>query len=153
MFPPPTRTQSRLGPLPILLPPPPTRGVNSPDWPHLPQPFPLPLPLYVVQIARPLSPQLFALPPKGVMYVPPESKEGTIAVFPEFLVLQTAGAPHCFHHLFVQLHGWREYFWVTTKDVTKIYMDQMPRIGEQQVIQVTVTNTKQISKHTVPSCT
>ena len=73
-------------------------------------------------------------------------------MFSELLVLQTARPAHGLHHFLVKFHGRWKHLRVMTKDVAKIDMNQMPRVGEQKVIQVPIPHTKKISDHTVTGC-
>lgn len=58
--------------------------------------------------------------------LPPEVQEGGVALLSELLVLLALHAPHPLHHLFAQLHGRRQRFGVTTQDVAKVDVEELP---------------------------
>lgn len=58
--------------------------------------------------------------------LPSQMQEGGVALFPELLVLLALHAPHPLHHLFTQLHGWRQWLGVSAKDVTEINVEEFP---------------------------
>lgn len=53
-------------------------------------------------------------------------QEGSVALLPELLVLLTLHAAHALHHLFTQLHGWRQRFWVSAQDVAEVDVEELP---------------------------
>ena len=83
--------------------------------------------------------------------VPSQSEEGVVAVLSESLVLYTRSASHAFNHLLVQLHGRREDLGVTTQDVAKVDVDQVTRLGQEEVVKVTVTDSEKIGDDRVAS--
>lgn len=53
-------------------------------------------------------------------------QEGGVALLSELLVLLALHASHPLHHLFAQLHGWRQRFGVSTQDVAEVNVEQLP---------------------------
>lgn len=58
--------------------------------------------------------------------VPPKMKKGGVALLPELLVLFALHASHTLHHLFAQLHGRRQRFGVSAKDVAEVDVEELP---------------------------
>jgi hypothetical protein len=76
-------------------------------------------------------------------------KKGSVALLAEFLVVLRVDSTHGFNHFFAQLHWRRQGFGVSPKNVAKINVEQFSRGGQQEVIQMSVTNSKQVGYHTV----
>lgn len=53
-------------------------------------------------------------------------QESRVALLPELLVLLTLHAAHPLHHLFTQLHGWRQRFGVSAQDVAEVDVEELP---------------------------
>lgn len=60
------------------------------------------------------------------LHVPPKMKKGGVALLPELLVLFALHASHTLHHLFAQLHGRRQRFGVSAKDVAEVDVEELP---------------------------
>lgn len=73
-------------------------------------------------------------------------------MLPEPLILNTRCPPHPLDHLFVEFHGGRKDLWVSAEDVAKVDVDQVTRLREEEVVKVTVTNTKEVCDNRVASC-
>ena len=58
--------------------------------------------------------------------LPPEVKEGSVALLPKLLVLLALHASHPLHHLFAQLHGRRQRFGISTQDVAEVDVEELP---------------------------
>lgn len=59
-------------------------------------------------------------------------EEGSVALLPELLVLLALRPPHALHHLFAQLHGRRQRLGVSTQDVAKVYVEELPWKSESE---------------------
>ena len=70
----------------------------------------------------------------------------------ESLILYARRSPHAFHHVLVQLHGWREHFGVASEDVAKVDVDEVARLGEKEVVKMAVTDSEKVSDNRVASC-
>lgn len=55
-----------------------------------------------------------------------------------------ADAAHRVHHLLAQLHGGRQRFGVSPQNVPEINVEQLAVLCEQQVVQVSVSDTQQV---------
>lgn len=53
-------------------------------------------------------------------------KEGGVTLLPKLLVLLALRSPHPLHHLFAQLHGRRQRLGVSTQDVAKVDVEELP---------------------------
>lgn len=53
-------------------------------------------------------------------------KEGGVALLPELLVLLALHASHPLHHLFTQLHGWRQRLGVPAQNVAEVDVEELP---------------------------
>lgn len=61
-------------------------------------------------------------------------EEGGVALLPELLVLLALHASHPLHHLFAQLHGWGQRFGVSTQNVAKVDVEQLPWMRRRENI-------------------
>ncbi len=74
-------------------------------------------------------------------------------MLPEPLILLTRRSPHTLHHFLAQPHGGREDLGISSKNVTKVNVNEVAIIREQKVVKMSVSYRKQIGNHTVASCT
>lgn len=65
--------------------------------------------------------------------LPPEVQESGVALLPELLVLLALHASHPLHHLFTQLHRWRQRFGVSAQDVTEVDVEELPWMKRGEV--------------------
>ena len=80
-----------------------------------------------------------------------QNVERQVAEGTELSCLDGIDAAHALHHLGAQLHGGREELRVVAKDVPKVDVNQLSVRGQQQVVQVAVTDAQQVRDDTKSS--
>ena len=72
--------------------------------------------------------------------VAPEAQVSRVALLAEFLVVFRGGAAESVDHLLGELHRRRHDLGVPAQDIPKIYVEQPARLGDHQVVQVSVAD-------------
>ena len=74
--------------------------------------------------------------------VPPDGHKGQGAQVLEALKVNRVQATHALDHFPAQLHRGREGLWVTAKDKCKVNVKQLAFPGEEQVVQMPITDSQ-----------
>ena len=61
-------------------------------------------------------------------------------------------AAHCFDHLLTKLHRRRQRLGVAAQDVAEVDVEQTAGLGQQEVVEVPVTDAEQVGDDAVARC-
>lgn len=56
--------------------------------------------------------------------LPSKVEKGRVTLLTKLLVLLTLCAPHSFYHFFIQLHWRRKRLWISTQNISKVYVEE-----------------------------
>lgn len=76
-------------------------------------------------------------------------EKSSVAKFPKLLIMLRMYTTHGFDHLLTEFHGRRQWFWVTSENITKVDVEQLARFGQHQIVQMSITNSQQIGYDTI----
>lgn len=78
-----------------------------------------------------------------------EMQEGGVTLLPELVIMLRSDASHGLHHFLAELHRRWQRLRISAQYVSEVYVKQLPRSREEQVVQVPVPDTQDVCNYAI----